>query len=71
MAVREEMLQIEGMGCNHCVKAVEGALTEVEGVAVHAVEIGAAQISYDPDATDPARIVAAVEEAGYTVPAMA
>ena len=68
MAVREETLQIEGMGCNHCVKAVQDALATVEGVAVHAVEIGAAQISYDPDMTDAARIAAAIEDAGYTVP---
>ena len=69
MAVREETLQIEGMSCSHCVKAVEDALAVVEGVEVHAVEIGSAQISYDPDAADPARIVAAIEDAGYTAPA--
>ena len=67
MAIQEETLQIEGMGCNHCIKAVEGALSEVAGVAVHAVEIGSAKISYDPDATESARINEALEEAGYTV----
>ena len=69
MAVREEMVHIEGMSCGHCVKAVEEALLAVEGVEVHAVEIGSAQISYDPDAADPTRIVAAIEDAGYAVPA--
>ena len=64
---KQETLQIEGMSCGHCVKAVQGALEAVEGVDVHAVEIGAAQISYDLAATDPAGIVDAVEEAGYTV----
>ena len=71
MAVREETLQIEGMGCGHCVKAVEDALRTVEGVEVHAVEIGSAQISYDPETADPTRIVAAIEDAGYAVPAPA
>ena len=71
MAVREETIQIEGMGCNHCVKAVEDALAAVEGIEVHAVEIGSAQISYDPDTADPVRIVAAIEDAGYAVPAPA
>ena len=71
MAVREETLQIEGMGCSHCVKAVEDALGTVEGVEVHGVEIGAARISYDPDAADPVRIAAAIEDAGYTVPSPA
>lgn len=68
MPVTQETLTIEGMGCGHCVKAVEQALATVDGVDVHAVEIGAAQISYDPDITDPARIAAAIEDAGYTVP---
>ncbi|MFB3132331.1 MAG: cation transporter, partial [Rhodothermales bacterium] len=45
---KQETLQIEGMSCGHCVKAVQGALEAVEGVEVHAVEIGTAQISYDP-----------------------
>ncbi len=69
MAVREETLMIEGMGCGHCVKAVQSALAVVEGVEVRRVEIGAAHISYDPEATDPVRLAEAIEEAGYTVPA--
>ena len=69
MAVREETIQIEGMGCSHCIKAVEDALEAVEGIEVRAVEIGAAQISYDPDTADPSRIVTAIKEAGYAVPA--
>ena len=67
MATQEETLQIEGMGCNHCVKAVEGALAEVSGVAVHTVEIGSATVSYDPDTDTQTRINEAIEEAGYTV----
>lgn len=66
MAIRQETIQIEGMSCGHCVKAVEAALAAVEGVAVQAVEIGSAQIRYDPGAVDPARIAAALEDAGYT-----
>ncbi len=68
MSHQTETLLIEGMGCNHCVKAVQDALATVAGVEVHAVEIGAAQISYDPETTDPTRIAAAIEDAGYTVP---
>ena len=71
MSVREETLHIEGMGCSHCVTAVAEALGTVEGVEVHAVEIGSARISYDPDTADPARIAAAIEDAGYTVPSPA
>ncbi len=64
---KQETLQIEGMSCGHCVKAVQGTLEALEGIEVHAVEIGSAQISYDPAAADPTGIVEAIEEAGYTV----
>ena len=64
---KQETLQIEGMSCGHCVKAVQGTLEALEGVEVHAVEMGAAQISYNPAATDAAGIADAIEEAGYTV----
>ena len=67
MANKAETLKIEGMSCGHCVGAVRRALEEIEGVAVQAVEIGTAQISYDPEEVDPTRLVEAVEEAGYTV----
>ena len=68
---KHETLQIEGMSCGHCVKAVQGTLEDLGVVEVHAVEIGSAQISYDPAATDSAGIVDAIEEAGYTVLATA
>lgn len=71
MAFREETLQIEGMSCGHCVKAVRRALEDLEGVEVRTVEIGAAQIRYDPGEVDGSRIVEAIEDAGYTVPATA
>lgn len=68
MAVKqEETLRIEGMSCGHCIKAVHGALDDLDGVDVHDVEIGSATISYDPDAVPHHRIVAAIEEEGYTV----
>ncbi len=65
--MQSEILQIEGMSCGHCVKAVRQALEAVEGVEVEHVEIGAATIRYDPAATDPAGLRDAVEDAGYTV----
>ena len=66
---KRETLQIDGMSCGHCVRAVQGTLEALDGVEVHTVEIGSAQISYDPATTDSASIVDAIEEAGYTVPA--
>lgn len=62
-------LQISGMSCAHCVRAVEQALTETDGVAVQSVTVGSATIeAADSAAADLA--TAAVEEAGYTVTAV-
>ncbi|HUG27083.1 MAG TPA: cation transporter [Gemmatimonadales bacterium] len=58
-------IHINGMSCGHCLNAVNTALAAVEGVTVGSVRIGRAEVSYDPSVTDPAQIVAAIEEAGY------
>ena len=58
-----ERVKIAGMGCNHCVNAVREALAEL-GVDIHQVEIGYAEVSYDPE-LDSKRIDAAITEAGY------
>lgn len=71
MSTRTESLQIEGMHCVHCVRAVHGALAEAPGVTVEAVEIGRAVIRYDTDETGPDALAARVEDAGYTVTASA
>jgi len=60
-------LDIEGMSCGHCTRAVNGALEGMEGVTVERVEIGTATLTFDPDTVTPEQIAAAVEEEGYTV----
>lgn len=62
-------LKIEGMSCGHCVAAVSEALTELPGVSVDQVRIGAAQVTYHPDQVSPEQIVLAVEDAGYSAQA--
>ena len=69
MAPQTETFIISGMSCGHCVRAVREALERIEGVEVEAVEIGAARVRYDADATPRARIAEAVEEEGYAVEA--
>ena len=58
-------LKIEGMTCNHCVKAVTEALGQVQGVD-KVVEVSLEQeqavVSGNADA---AALIAAVAEAGY------
>ena len=60
-------LEIEGMTCAHCVRAVSGALRGIPGVTVHGVEVGSADVSYRDALATPAEITAALEEEGYSV----
>jgi copper chaperone len=63
----KETLKISGMSCHHCVRAVEEALSGVDGVEVIHVEIGSAEVAYDPGKVARERLVEAVAEEGYTV----
>jgi copper chaperone CopZ len=57
-------LRIEGMSCQHCVRAVFTALTPVEGIQSADVAIGSAVIEHDGRAT--AEVLrAAIAVAGY------
>ena len=59
-------LSIEGMHCGACVRRVTTALSSVAGVKVENVEVGSASVAYDPAATSPAEIAAAVNRIGFT-----
>lgn len=67
MNKQEKTLQIEGMSCAHCVKAVQEALGETEGVEVLSVEIGKARVRYDADQVSREDLDEAIEEAGFEV----
>lgn len=58
-------LHIEGMSCGHCLNAVNRALAELPGVQVESVRMGRAELQYDERQLNPARIEAAVADAGY------
>jgi len=58
-------LDIDGMSCQHCVRAVTNALGELPGVTVEAVEIGRATVAYDPEQTSPDAVLEAVADEGY------
>ncbi|MFL6258678.1 MAG: heavy-metal-associated domain-containing protein [Thermoanaerobaculia bacterium] len=59
-------LKIDDMSCGHCVARVEKALKKLDGVHVNRVEIGSADIIYDPAKTPFAKIREAIDDAGYT-----
>jgi copper chaperone len=58
-------LQIDGMSCGHCVARVKKALSNLDGVDVRNVEVGSAEMSYDPSRISPDQVLEAVDAAGY------
>jgi copper chaperone len=67
--VEKTVLKVEGMSCEHCVKAVKnaaGALPGVDSVVVSLSE-KTATLQYDPAQTPLDKIKAEIEEQGYEV----
>ena len=58
-------LKIQGMSCGHCVKALKKELEKIEGLTVHSVEIGSAEVSWNGKEIDDTVLAAAVNEAGF------
>jgi copper chaperone len=65
----ELSMQISGMTCGHCVKAVRSALASVPGVEIENVAIGTATVRFDEQALDADTITKAVVDEGYPVTA--
>ncbi len=57
-------LEIKGMTCGHCKKAVEDALASVDGVQAVEVDLDAGRARVEGGELD--RLIAAVAEEGYT-----
>ncbi len=58
---------VQGMTCEHCVRAVSEEVAAIDGVAAVDVDLasGAVVVTTDGEAVDPALVAAAVDEAGY------
>ena len=59
-------VRVEGMSCQHCVRAVFTALTAVPGITRADVSIGAVEVEHDGSVTVE-RLREAVAVAGYRV----
>lgn len=60
--------RVQGMTCDHCVRAVEAAVAAVPGVTRVAAELPTGRLVVDAgEPVDPAAVAAAVEEAGYVM----
>lgn len=59
-------VEIEGMSCDHCVRAVKNAVSAVAGVVGAEVRVGHADVKAG-DEVSPDAVIAAIEEEGYRV----
>ena len=59
-------LTIEGMTCEHCVRAVDSRLRKTPGVVVNRVAIGSADVQVDPAKTSVDDLAEAIADEGYT-----
>src|SRR5829696_8308010 len=60
-------IPITGMSCASCVRRVERALANHEGVAEASVNFASeeASVAYHPEATKPEELIGVIREAGY------
>ena len=64
-------ISVPEIHCDHCKHSIEGALAPVPGVASARVDVEARTVTVEVDesVTDRGRLVAAIEDQGYDVPA--
>jgi copper chaperone len=64
-------ISVPEIHCDHCKHSIEGALAPLPGVASAQVDVNARTVTVEVDetVTDRARLVAAIEDQGYEVPA--
>lgn len=60
-------LEISGMGCQHCVDAVEGALSQLNGLTVESVKIGEAQVRWNSEAVSQEKLATTLKAEGYAL----
>ena len=65
MEIRE--FEVRGMSCAHCVQAVQGEVTKVDGVDVASVNLDPGLVTVGGDGYSDDAVRAAVREAGYEV----
>jgi copper chaperone len=64
-------ISVPEIHCDHCKHSIEGALAPLPGVASARVDVAARTVTVEVDKTltDRGRLVAAIEDQGYDVPA--
>ena len=67
--MKQSILNVEGMSCNHCVKAVTDALTALDGVSNVNVDLAGKKVTveYEEETVSLDRMRDAIEDDGYDV----
>ncbi len=63
--MKSNELTIKGMTCQHCVMSLRKELEKIEKLNVLDVQIGSAQIKYEPEEVAEEQLIAAVSAAGF------
>lgn len=58
---------VPDISCDHCKHAIEGEVSQVQGIASVAVDVQAKTVTVSGASLDEQAIVAAIDEAGYEV----
>ena len=67
--MEDSVLKVQGMSCDHCVKAITDALGELPGVSNVNIDLKAATVSFafEPALTPLEKIKLTITEAGYDI----
>ncbi len=67
--IQETALSVPDVSCEHCVKAINGALSELPGVEAVTTDIPTktVHLRYDPSKVSLEKVEAALDDVGYTV----
>jgi copper chaperone len=60
-------IEIVGMTCEHCVRAVRNRLSSTDGVTVEDVKVGSVDLRLDESKVSMSDIEEAISDEGYTV----
>jgi copper chaperone len=66
LMMKNEVIKIEGMSCEHCVMAVKKNLSKLD-LNLKDVKMGSVEVEYDENKVNYSQIKNAIEDAGYTI----
>lgn len=65
--MKEAIIKIDGMSCQHCVARVKKAIDNLKGIINSDVQIGLVRVSFDESKVRGDEIEKAITDAGYRV----